>query len=107
MIGQAIIREKIPQLNWVRYLILPEIFFKFLRSIYYFKPFLFVPLLPKGVCNRVITQDFEQAYKLWKDGKITAVKAMKQANMTKATFYRKVIKYEELNKPARTLTPQH
>lgn len=33
----------------------------------------------------------------WQDGKMTAVEAMKQAGMTKATFYRKVkiIKKEE------------
>jgi DNA invertase Pin-like site-specific DNA recombinase len=57
-----------------------------------------------GRPKTVITKDFEQAYKRWKDNKITAVEAMKQANMTKATFYRKVKDYEELNKPAKTLT---
>lgn len=41
-----------------------------------------------------ITQAFENAYALWKDGQITAVEAMKKADMTKATFYRKVKEYE-------------
>lgn len=40
---------------------------------------------------------FPTIVKLWKAGKITAVEAMKQAGMTKATFYRKVkeLKLEE------------
>lgn len=41
-----------------------------------------------------ITQAFEHAYKQWKAQNITAVAAMKQAKMTKATFYRKVREYE-------------
>ncbi|KEZ47168.1 recombinase family protein [Metabacillus indicus] len=41
-----------------------------------------------------ITSEFEQAYKQWKAGEITAVKAMNNSNMTKATFYRKVKEYE-------------
>ncbi len=41
-----------------------------------------------------ITTEFEQAYKQWKAGDITAVEAMKKSNMTKATFYRKVKEYE-------------
>lgn len=34
--------------------------------------------------------DFVSIVKDWQDGKMTAVEAMKQAGMTKATFYRKV-----------------
>ena len=34
--------------------------------------------------------DFASIVKDWKDGNMTAVEAMKQAGMTKATFYRKV-----------------
>ena len=34
--------------------------------------------------------DFAAIVKEWQDGKMTAVEAMKQAGMTKATFYRKV-----------------
>lgn len=34
--------------------------------------------------------DFATIVKDWQDGKMTAVEAMKQAGMTKATFYRKV-----------------
>lgn len=34
--------------------------------------------------------DFASIVKDWQDGKMTAVEAMKQAGMTKATFYRKV-----------------
>lgn len=34
--------------------------------------------------------DFASIVKEWQEGKITAVEAMKQAGMTKATFYRKV-----------------
>ncbi|MGM0859757.1 MAG: recombinase family protein [Bacillota bacterium] len=41
-----------------------------------------------------ITSEIEQAYKQWKAGEITAVKAMNNSNMTKATFYRKVKEYE-------------
>lgn len=41
-----------------------------------------------------ITPEFEQAYKEWRAGDITAVEAMNRSNMTKATFYRKVKEYE-------------
>jgi hypothetical protein len=41
--------------------------------------------------------EFEQAYKQWKPGDITAVEAMKKSNMTKATFYRKVKEYKQAN----------
>ncbi|MBM7655311.1 recombinase family protein [Neobacillus cucumis] len=48
-----------------------------------------------------ITQEFERAYKQWKDKEITAVEAMKRANVPRSTFYRIVKEYEE------TLSPQH
>ncbi|QHE62223.1 recombinase family protein [Rossellomorea vietnamensis] len=41
-----------------------------------------------------ITLEFEQAYKQWRAGVITAVEAIKITNMSKATFYRKVKEYE-------------
>lgn len=44
-----------------------------------------------------ITPDFKEAYKAWKEGSVTAVEAMKQAGMAKATFYRKVKEYESSN----------
>lgn len=48
-----------------------------------------------------ITQEFERAYKEWKDNEITAVEAMKKVNVPRSTFYRIVKEYEE------TLSPQH
>jgi len=36
---------------------------------------------------------FEAVYKLWKDGEITAVKAMTRLNLTKSTFYRRTKEY--------------
>lgn len=47
-----------------------------------------------GRPKKAITPSFENAYKLWKTEKITAVEAMEKANMTKATFYRKVKEYK-------------
>ena len=44
---------------------------------------------PKAVAN----QAFHDAVKLWKDGKITATEAIKQAGMTRTTFY-KLVKAE-------------
>lgn len=41
-----------------------------------------------------IDDNFRNAYNIWKDGEITAVKAMEMCSMTKATFYRKVKEYE-------------
>lgn len=37
-----------------------------------------------------VSKDFAEIVKDWKEGKTTAVEAMKRAGMTKATFYRKV-----------------
>ena len=42
-----------------------------------------------------ITQEFEQAYKQWKENEITAVEAMKKVNVPRSTFYRIVKEYEE------------
>ena len=39
--------------------------------------------------------NFEKIYKSWRNGEISAVKAMELTNLTKATFYRKVKRYEE------------
>ena len=44
---------------------------------------------PKAVAN----QAFHDAVKLWRDGKITATEAIKQAGMTRTTFY-KLVKAE-------------
>lgn len=41
-----------------------------------------------------ITDEFITAYNTWKTGTITAVEAMKQANLTKTTFYRLVKRHE-------------
>lgn len=43
-----------------------------------------------GRPKAVITPEFEQAYKQWTNKEISAVEAMKMANMSKTTFYRKV-----------------
>lgn len=51
-----------------------------------------------GRPKATITPAFEEAYKLWRDGQITAVEAMEKAGMAKATFYRKVKEYEEAAK---------
>ena len=40
-----------------------------------------------------ITPAFESAYKRWKAGELTAVKAMKEVGMSKSVFYRKVQEY--------------
>lgn len=40
-------------------------------------------------------EQFEIIVKEWRDGKISAVQAMKQAGMTKPTFYRKVKAIEQ------------
>ncbi|MBM7654277.1 DNA invertase Pin-like site-specific DNA recombinase [Neobacillus cucumis] len=48
-----------------------------------------------------ITQEFEQAYKQWKENEITAVETMKKVNVPRSTFYRIVKEYEE------TQSPQH
>jgi len=47
-----------------------------------------------GRPRNIISEEFEEVYKRWRKGEITAVNAMKQLNMTKATFYRRVNEYE-------------
>lgn len=42
--------------------------------------------------------DFEEVYQQWKSGKITAVEASKQLEISRSTFYRKVVTYEEEHK---------
>ena len=44
----------------------------------------------KGRKSIEIDDQFMNAYKLWKDGKITAAHAMKKAGVSKSTWYRKV-----------------
>lgn len=41
------------------------------------------------------TKAFEDAYREWKEGKITATEAMKRAGVSRATFY-KMVKKENL-----------
>lgn len=48
-----------------------------------------------GRPKAVITKEFEQAYKQWTNKEISAVEAMKIANMSKTTFYRKVKELKE------------
>ncbi len=42
----------------------------------------------------LIDENFKITYTQWKEGKITAVKAMKLFSMKSNTFYRRVKKYE-------------
>lgn len=42
------------------------------------------------------TEEFRQIYKLWKSGEITAVKAMRDLDLKKTTFYRLVKEYESV-----------
>ncbi|MGG1344363.1 recombinase family protein [Bacillus toyonensis] len=42
-----------------------------------------------------ISDEFISAYKKWKDGAITATKAMEEAGMKRTTFYKLVKEYEE------------
>ncbi|MGG3641441.1 recombinase family protein [Bacillus gobiensis] len=48
-----------------------------------------------GRPKAVITPEFEQAYKKWSMKEISAVEAIKMANMSKTTFYRKVKELKE------------
>lgn len=43
-----------------------------------------------------LDENFKFIYEEWKQGKITAVKAMEKVNMKTTTFYRKVKEYESL-----------
>lgn len=46
-----------------------------------------------GRPRAVITPAFEEAYKNWQAGEITAKQAMREAGMSKSVFYRKVKEY--------------
>lgn len=48
-----------------------------------------------GRPQNAVNDKFEQAYKRWKAGEITAVQAMTEAELPKASFYRMVKRYEE------------
>lgn len=50
-----------------------------------------------GRPKATITTEFITAYNAWKVGELTAVDAMKQADIAKTTFYRLVKKYEGQN----------
>ena len=41
---------------------------------------------------------FDEIYQQWKSGNVTATSASKQLNISRSTFYRKVLEYEENNK---------
>ena len=45
--------------------------------------------------KKIENDNFETVYKEWKDGNITAVKAMDQLGMKKNTFYRRVKEFEK------------
>ncbi|PEZ00307.1 DNA recombinase [Bacillus sp. AFS018417] len=47
-----------------------------------------------GRPKAVITDEFISVYNAWKTGTITAVEAMRQADISKTTFYRLVKRYE-------------
>lgn len=49
-----------------------------------------------------ITQEFKDAYKEWKEGKITTRNAMKKSNIPSTTFYRIVKRYEREKNPLKT-----
>ena len=42
----------------------------------------------------IVRADFPKVYQAWKAGEITAVAAVEQLQLSKATFYRKVREYE-------------
>jgi len=46
--------------------------------------------------KKIVTDSnkFEAVYKSWKDGEITAIKAMARLNLTRNTFYRRVREFE-------------
>lgn len=48
-----------------------------------------------GRPRAVITPEFETAYKMWTNKEISAVEAMKKANVSKTTFYRLVKQLKE------------
>ena len=44
-----------------------------------------------------IPEEMEEVYTLWKNGKITAKKAMELLHMSSSTFYRKIKEYEKVS----------
>lgn len=50
-----------------------------------------------GRPKQVIDENFIKAYKRWKSGEITAVKAMSLCKMKRNTFYRRVKEYEKIH----------
>ena len=42
---------------------------------------------------------FDEIYRQWKSGNMTAASASKQLNISRSTFYRRVEEHEEDNKP--------
>lgn len=44
--------------------------------------------------KKIVNENFENVYDEWKNGKLTAVKAMEILDMKKSTFYRRVKEYE-------------
>jgi DNA invertase Pin-like site-specific DNA recombinase len=55
--------------------------------------------LQRGVAfgrpKATVTEEFKYAYKRWKSGEITAVRAMQEIGVKKTTFYKLVREYEE------------
>lgn len=49
-----------------------------------------------------ITDEFKEAYKEWKEGKVTAAATYRKLRMTKTTFYRLVADYEGRGKKKKT-----
>lgn len=55
----------------------------------------------KGIMGRPrveIDEDFKKVYEQWKNGDITATKAMELVEMSRTTFYRRVNEYEGKNR---------
>jgi DNA invertase Pin-like site-specific DNA recombinase len=47
-----------------------------------------------GRPKAIVTEEFKQAYHLWKSGEMTAVKVMQEIGVKKTTFYKLVKEYE-------------
>jgi DNA invertase Pin-like site-specific DNA recombinase len=64
---------------------------------------------PFGRPRAPIPDGFKVAYRAWKNAEITAVQAMKIANMKKTTFYRIVREWEEqqANEPTNRKAAKH
>lgn len=44
--------------------------------------------------KKIVNENFKNVYDDWKNGKLTAVKAIEMLDMKKSTFYRRVNEYE-------------